>query len=711
MSSQTVLEHMLAQLKSPDREYSPAPFWFFNDRFDREKVRRQLEDYVEKGVEAFVLHPRIGIPEDMPYLSEAYFEAVVYIVDTAASLNMKVILYDEGQYPSGSAHGEVVRSNPSFASVGIILRDQKEGKILCELADGRYLVEDYSKGTIRGIHFGEDDGEPGAPASADILNPQAVDKFIELTHEQYYRHLKKYFGNVIIGFFTDEPCILGRNAGEFRPWTPGFEEEFCREGGKLEELEALFTGGENASVKLYHRLIKKRLMDVFYTKLSGWCADHGIAFMGHPETSDDMDEELFFHIPGQDLIMRRVAPETGGLVGLDSVQAKCSSDIALMLNRRRNANECFGVCTRDGIPWYMTAEDMKWFIDWLGVRGVNLFIPHAFYYSVEGQRSGERPPDVGPNNIWWPYYRQFSDYMKRISYAMTDIRSTSGIAVLCRSNHLPVDEVAGFYRRQIGFHYLPTALLKDCRVEEGRLYCGSLVFDQVYNLAGAEYDAFIDGVKQIYSSDEAAASDFITARPCPGLRVNHVIKDGLHFYLMFLEEGEDIETEVSLSVSGKVYEEDLWSGTYRAVACKTEEAAHRCSFTLRLKYGETRLLIVQEGAASEESFAEDAVTEGTYLGDFTELLKQTSETDNTREYRAVIQLGQVLGNEYLDFTGEEMAECWCNGSFAGVSFWNRHSFEVGGLLRPGTNEIRVRMTGNAANIYEGAGIPFGVFKK
>mgnify|MGYP007129640589 CR=1 FL=1 len=42
--------------------------------------------------------------------------------------------------------------------------------------------------------------------------------------------------------------------------------------------------------------------------------------MGHPEASDDVEEELYFHIPGQDLIMRRVSPESGGLREFDSVQ-------------------------------------------------------------------------------------------------------------------------------------------------------------------------------------------------------------------------------------------------------------------------------------------------------------------------------------------------------------------------------------------------------
>lgn len=72
------------------------------------------------------------------------------------------------------------------------------------------FVETYSRGTIRGIHFGEDDGQPGAPPSADLLNPEAVKAFIECTHERYYQYLSRHFGHTVIAMFTDEPAILGR---------------------------------------------------------------------------------------------------------------------------------------------------------------------------------------------------------------------------------------------------------------------------------------------------------------------------------------------------------------------------------------------------------------------------------------------------------------------------------------------------------------------
>ncbi len=446
----TIMENLL----KPSAEFTPIPFWFYNHAPDKEKIKKQFTDYMEKGVNGIVLHPRIGIPKSLEYLSEEYFRVVKYIVETAAELNMKVVLYDEGMYPSGSAHGQVVAANPSFASKGVRLLEEKpeQGEIITQFPDGKYLVYDYTQGTIRGIHFGEDDGEVGAPASADILNPEAVECFIHLTHDRYYDALSEYFGNTIIAFFTDEPCALGRNAGQFREWLPGLEKEIMAAGGRLEDLEAIFNQNKNDTTVIYHKLIKMHLRENFYAKLSCWCEEHGISLMGHPEASDDVEEELYFHIPGQDLIMRRVSPESGGLREFDSVQAKLSADIARLLGRRRNANECFGVCNREKIPWYFKGEDMIWYINWLGMRGVNLFVPHAFYYSVEGQRSEERPPDVGPNNIWWKYYRQISDYMKRISYLMTDSVDDARIAVLCDNNRVPYEEVAALYANQIPFH-------------------------------------------------------------------------------------------------------------------------------------------------------------------------------------------------------------------------------------------------------------------
>lgn len=632
-------EKILREILQPDIEFTPIPFWFFNDTFEEEKVKNQLTDYVGRGINGIVLHPRIGVPKEMPYLSEEYFRAVRFIVKTAAELEMKVVLYDEGMYPSGSAHGKVVEANAEFASKGIVLLDrekaeeklaaEKNAQVIAELSEGRKIVYGFSGGTIRGIHFGEDDGQPGAPKAADILNPEAVDEFIHLTHDKYYEELKEYFGTTIIAFFTDEPSALGRGGKGYQSWACGMEKEIEAAGGRLEALEGLFvqTGKtvvgrsditecvENPTIILYRKIIKKKLRDIFYAKLSGWCESHGIWLMGHPEESNDIEEELYFHIPGQDLIMRRVAPETGGLREFDSVQAKLSADIARHLGRRRNANECFGVCYRDGIPWYMTGGDMKWYIDWLGIRGVNLYIPHAFYYSVEGERKGERPPDVGPNNIWWKYYDRFADYMKRLSYLMTDSVNGAEIAVLCDNNHVPYKEIACLYENQIEFNYLPAALLEEAEVREERLHIKEYTYKGVLNVLGQTYaDRFGEKLGQMLWNVAGEETEKVSKvckaicalggkkpfgeirleKPCSTLRKVALNKNGVDMILFGNEGREAISVDVTVLGMSKPIFVDLWRGICYCV----EGAGER--FHLSLQPSET-VLAVCSAASDKDS--------------------------------------------------------------------------------------------------------------
>ncbi len=812
-------EKLLKEILQPDREFTPIPFWFFNDAFEEEKVKNQLTDYVEKGVNGIVLHPRIGVPKEMPYLSEEYFRAVRFIVKTAAELGMKVVLYDEGMYPSGSAHGMVVQANPEYASKGIVLLEEEKAKeklaaeknaqVIAALPDGRKIVYGFSGGTIRGIHFGEDDGQPGAPKAADILNPDAVDEFIRLTHDKYYEELKEYFGTTVIAFFTDEPSALGRNSGRYKSWAMGMEKEIAAAGGKLEDLEGLFikTGKtvagrediaehvENRTVILYRQLIKKKLREIFYARLSDWCEKHGIALMGHPAESNDIEEELYFHIPGQDLIMRRVAPETGGLREFDSVQAKLSADIARHLGRRRNANECFGVCYRNRIPWYMTAGDMKWYIDWLGLRGVNLYVPHAFYYSVAGERKGERPPDVGPNNIWWKHYRRFSDYMKRLSYLMTDSVNGAAFAVLCDNNRAPYEEIACLYENQVEFNYLPAALLDEAVVQDGRVCVQGYAYKGVLNVLGQAYEDRFGGklgellwnvpakdvmsvvCEKLYSEEKETKSvnekggEICGAHrspgmgnvkfdmPCPTLRKVSLHKNGVDMVLFGNEGSEPISVNVSIAGLESPLFVDLWRGI-----CYRVEGAGE-TFHLELRPSETVLVVGDAGAEREarevkngsvpcgedggvksgsvpcgedggvksgsRACGEDRGAEGGGVSveyrmadwyqaeypDWTDRFALVERRDNEAVYAMKYTMPQLSENQEdqkdktsLRFavTGEEMVECFCNGAFVDVSFWGEHRFDVGNFLREGENEIRLVVTGNAANIYENAGIVFGL---
>ncbi len=687
---------LVEMLNHPSREYTPIPFWFLNGDLTHREIRRQLRDFRDHGVYGVVLHPRMGLSKRIEYLSPLYFRYLRTAVETAEETGMKIVLYDEGMYPSGSASGLVVREHPEWASRGITLTEKllPGDQVLCETEKG-YLTERFSGGTIRGVHYGEDDGESRAPKSADILHPGAVARFMELTHEACFRELGSWFGSTIIGFFTDEPSILGRNVENMFPWTAGFAEVFRRAGGRMEGLTGLFEGKENADTALYRRLIFQAEEQNYYAPLSAWCEDHGIALMGHPHQSDDIEMEKYFHIPGQDLVFRWVSPEKGDTEGMDSTMGKCSADMARHMGRKRNSNECFGACNREGNPWHFTGSDMKWFIDYLGVRGVNLFIPHAFYYSLKGKRSGERPPDVGPGSIWWPHYRLWADYMTRVSALMAEGETNPAIALPCRNRALYPEAAAPLFRSQRAFRYLPESLWGECREEKGTLLC-----------RGVRYRA-VAGPEKVFPSvshDPMDASPDCLCEPaCGELRAARLAWRGTEAWFLVNAGEEALETELTLPTERLIGEYDLWRGAARRVESAEKEGARR--LPLRLERNESTLLFACESREEWESLPVEEEPERVLkAGDFT-LLREEKERYR-RVYTAELEGG--AGDAEVRVETEEMAELYAGDRFLGAAFWAPQRIRVPAEIRKaGPLRLTLVITGSLANRY-GRPVPYGL---
>ena len=107
---------LLDTFRDPPRRYSLAPFWFLNEALDEDELRRQMDDFEHHGVFALVPHGRIGLPEELGYLSEQWLRFFKVIADHAAAKHMEIILYDEAMYPSGSCAGQVAAAALSNAT-------------------------------------------------------------------------------------------------------------------------------------------------------------------------------------------------------------------------------------------------------------------------------------------------------------------------------------------------------------------------------------------------------------------------------------------------------------------------------------------------------------------------------------------------------------------------------------------------------------------
>jgi hypothetical protein len=228
-----------AEWQQPPAEFSFAPFWFWNDDLQASEIIRQIDDFQAHGVDAFLIHPRVGLPRHQGWMSRPLLDMMRLVIEQAQARGMWVILYDEGMYPSGSSSGQVVAENQGYQCRGMVRinldeaeRGQAQQGVMIG-ADGepvltpdqqlvatvtyqgqRYaIVNRPINSVIRGLHYlHEDADEPPEdnPPAADLLNPDAVACFIRLVYQRFYDEFGAHFGNTVRAIFTDEPHLLGR---------------------------------------------------------------------------------------------------------------------------------------------------------------------------------------------------------------------------------------------------------------------------------------------------------------------------------------------------------------------------------------------------------------------------------------------------------------------------------------------------------------------
>ncbi|MHC4886743.1 MAG: hypothetical protein ACYTGH_16835 [Planctomycetota bacterium] len=600
---------MFEEYSEEAREYSHAPFWFWNDELSEEEISRQLDDFQAHGVHAFVIHPRAGLPEHLAWMSDQLLQYMRFTLEAAAQRGMWVILYDEGMYPSGSSAGQVVEENPDFAVRGWVQVDLTEATsgestqgvtigtdgglrlnadqihiatVLRQHDGHRIAIVDQPLGsTIRGLHFLEEDPPRRPektevaechPPAADLLNPEAMACFRRKVYQRFYDEFREYFGTTIRAIFTDEPSLLGRRATanglDPRPGTRDSLKHINRflDYDITPHLPALWDDREPEAHRIrtdFHRAIKARLEETYYAPLSQWCEDHGIMLAGHPCASDDIGMLQYFQLPGQDLIAHYVKPDNANaLEGTHSTMAKCASSAMIHLRRRRNSNEFAGAYGHD-----LTYREYRWLALWLLIRGCNLLIPHAFYYSIRGPRIDERPRDVGPNSPWWNGYGDFADLTGKLCWLNTDSQHLCDIAILGTANFLPWDAAKLCFEHQRDFNYLTLedlierATLKEDGIHiAGMTYRALIVEESVRaRLSNREEEIILqlerEGIVLNWTStlspavllealDALTPPRIRTDTPVPGLRVRSVHKGGTTYHILFNEGETTIETTV-----------------------------------------------------------------------------------------------------------------------------------------------------------------------
>lgn len=405
----------------------------------------QIQEMKKQGFGGFFMHAREGLRT--PYLSQTWFERICAAVNEAKKENMEAWLYDEDRWPSGCAGGIVTAKGDEYKAKYLLMQFISELEIerylavpsviavFCLKFDGDILVNfdrisslNQSKLGVKEIDrekvlysafqikIQEPTNNSNGHGYIDVLDPQAVKKFIRVTHTQYHDTVGKYFGTVIPGIFADEPTYRSK-ADNSMPWSPELPRYF-REHHNYDigdQLPLLFFDYEKSEKVRYHFFytLTKKFVECFTLELYKWCSKRGIQFTGHYLSEDTLVKQTnaigsamahyqYMHIPGIDHLGKNID---------NALTLKQCASIGNQFRRKRLLCEIFGVSGHQ-----MTFEDQKWIADFHFALGITFLSQHLVLYSMTGERKRDYPPTFSYHQPYWSYYNKINDYMARVSY-------------------------------------------------------------------------------------------------------------------------------------------------------------------------------------------------------------------------------------------------------------------------------------------------------
>ncbi len=430
----------LDRFSEPDKKYRSIPFWSWNDRLDEEEVRRQVRDMARVGHGGFFMHARDGLLT--PYMSDKWFSAIRAAAEEAERVGLMAWCYDENGWPSGSAGGAVTAAYPEH-SVGW-LRMRSPDDLSGGCVHGTFAVA--ADGSFREINDASEAKEAERVLCAvsftgeeyiDVLDPDAVGAFIELTHEKYVREVGDLFrGGLLGGFFTDEPQYALCRV----PWSKIAEEEFEKRNGYpiRDKIPALFFDGPGTEKIRFDwwRMMNDLYVDSFSGTLYDWCEKHGVKLTGHAMMEDNLLCQMhctggvmpfyeFEHIPGIDWLGRTPGAEriTGRLC-FPLVPLQLGS-VASQLGKENAISETFALA-----GWDVSFAEMKWLADWQIAYGVGVFCEHLEGYTIRGIRKIDYPPSIFYQSPWWDDYKLFADTIAREGMLMNEGVWDPGVLVI-----------------------------------------------------------------------------------------------------------------------------------------------------------------------------------------------------------------------------------------------------------------------------------------
>ncbi|NLC97327.1 MAG: glycoside hydrolase family 2 [Erysipelotrichaceae bacterium] len=551
-------------------------YWIKGEDF--KTIEITLDKMIEAHIYSFIVESRTH-PQ---YLEDKWFVDIKFIADEAKKRNMKFWLFDDNHFPTGSINDALKEERPDlrkevlkfirfevlgplnnikystevfwdktskFHSIVAVQEDKtinltnyvKDKEVYFDLPSGKwdiYLIYTSRETDFHKYHI-------------NMVDKDSCDFLIERIYEEHYKQLKEYFGNTLLGFFSDEPGFQNEKGNKSDskigkemplPWSIYVEEKMISKFGEnyVEVLPSLWKKRNNSSnVRVeYMNIVTDLYLEFFDNRIGTWCRDRGIMHLGHIIEDRDSHARLgpgvghFFKsmlgqdMSGIDIVLNQIQP------GLDDGKhtyfrgewdnaffhytlVKLGTSLARIhpLKQGRTMAEVFGA-----FGWHEGTKLMKWIVDHFLVRGVNYFVPHAF--SMDTFPDPDCPPHfyAHGNDPFFEYFKELMLYTQKVSSLFSNGKYSPKVALLYHAE----SEWSGEYmditlpskyltQNMVGYDIIPQDVFKANNPYNTDLSNSLNVNDNEYDVLVIPYSEYIskelmefinqDKVKVIFIND------------------------------------------------------------------------------------------------------------------------------------------------------------------------------------------------------------------
>ncbi len=450
--------------RNPPNEFRPMPFWHLNGHLTKEGIEKQITGAKTisgfGGLAVLPVSPARRWTDEVPcpgmtpeYLSEDYFDRYSDMLEVSKSQNTEIILYDDINFPSGSAGGRFQKEYPKYTRKKMVKEEfpvKGPGKIKLSPSDTSWLLMAVSAMNIATLEVADLAGymknrqlewnvPPGAwrvmffcckynvDRHVDYMQPEGVKELIKMTYDEYAKRFEKYFGNVITKTFYDDVGFVHNE----EVWTPAITDIFREKYGKNPALyyPALYydIGPETQAARVAFYDIRSELMAEGYVRqVAEWSARHNLKSMGHPPENYSPNtvvahgDVLKYYRHTQIPLLDAIFFYGRGLHGFKQI-----SSAADLGDKPVVGAELCGAfpADMDSLTLFRVAMEAM-------TRGVNFVVPHGMWYDVDPAHVRIPPLISHESPILGPCLPRYSMYVARSCMMLQGGRRVSDIALL-----------------------------------------------------------------------------------------------------------------------------------------------------------------------------------------------------------------------------------------------------------------------------------------